>query len=126
MFHSISRRIDYRTVTFPLSRSRVSIMKELNDIHKIYNARGFQIIEIHADKEFEKVENEIRPVRLRTCGVDDHVPEIERSVQTQKNENRTLCHPMPYKCIPRVMIREIIKQGNTFLNAFGTKDCVVN
>ena len=40
-FHSISRRIDYRTVTLPLSCSRVSIMKEINDIHKIYNARGF-------------------------------------------------------------------------------------
>ena len=58
--------------------------------------------------------------------MDDHVPEIERLVQTQKNENRTVCHAMPYKCIPRVMIREIIKQGNAFLNAFGTKDCVAN
>ena len=31
---------------------------------------------------------------------------------------------MPYKRIPRVMIREIVRQGNDFLNAFGTKDSV--
>ena len=28
---------------------------------------------------------------------------------------------MPYKCIPRIMIREIVKQRNDVLNAFGTK-----
>ena len=29
---------------------------------------------------------------------------------------------MPYKCMPRILIRELIKQGNEFLNAFGLKD----
>ena len=94
VFHSISRRLDYRTVSFPLSRSQASIVNELQDIFKIYHARGFRIVELHADNEFNKVEQDILPVRLRCCGVDDHVPEIERSVQTQKNENRTVCHAM--------------------------------
>ena len=31
---------------------------------------------------------------------------------------------MPYKCIPHVMIRELVKQGNKFLNDFGKKDSV--
>ena len=87
VFHTISRRIEYRTVSFPLCRSKISIEKELKNVFRIYNARGFRIVELHADKEFEKVENSILPVRLRTCGVDEHIPEIERSVQTQKNEN---------------------------------------
>ena len=126
VFHSISRRLDYRTVSFPLSRSQASIVNELQDIFKIYHARGFRIVELHADNEFNKVEQDILPVRLRCCGVDDHVPEIERSVQTQKNENRTVCHAMPYKCFPRVMVRELVTQGNEFLNAFGTKDSVAD
>ena len=96
VFHSISRRIDYRTVSFPLNRSKATIIKELKDIFKVYNARGFRITELHADSEFTKVEKDILPVRLRPCGTDDHVPEVERSVQTQKNENRSLCHGMPY------------------------------
>jgi hypothetical protein len=122
VFHTISRRINYRTVSFPLSRSRMQILAELETVYKKYNARGFRITEIHADKEFEKLENHILPVRLRICGVDEHIPEIERSVQTQKNENRATSYAMPYKCIPRLMIRELIKQGNEFLNAFGNDD----
>ena len=59
---------------------------------------------------------------MRICGVDDHVPKIERSIQTQKNENRSVCQAMPYRCIPCIMIRELVKQGNAFLNAFGSKD----
>ena len=122
VFHTISRTINYRTVSFPLSRSAQSIANEMKEVYQKYNARGFKITEVHADKEFEKAENDLLPVRLRVCGVDDHVPEVERSIQTQKNENRTVCYAMPYKCIPRLMVREIIMQGNEFLNAFGTKD----
>jgi hypothetical protein len=122
VFHTISRKIGYRTVSFPLSRSKSVILEELKNVFKIYNARGFKVTDIHADVEFDKIKIAILPVRLITCGVDDHVPEIERSVQTQKNENRSVCYAMPYKCFPRLMVREIIKQGNEFLNAFGTEN----
>ena len=122
VFHSISRKIGYRTVSFPTNRSAGSILASLKDIFKVYNARGFKIIEVHADNEFDKIEKDILPVRLRTVGVDEHVPEIERSIQTQKNENRAVCHAMPFKCLPRVMIRELVAQGNAFLNAFGNKE----
>ena len=122
VFHTISRTINYRTVSFPLSRSKTVILDQLKQIYQIYNSRGFKITNIHADIEFNKIREDIRPVRLHTCGVDDHVPEIERSIQTQKNENRSVCHAMPYKCIPRIMVRELILQGNEFLNAFGSND----
>ena len=124
VFHTISRKINYRTVSFPLSRSKATILNELKKVYQRYNARGFKITDIHADNEFHKIQNEALPVRLHLCGTDDHVPEIERSVQTQKNENRTVCHAMPYKCLPRIMVRELIAQGNEFLNAFGSKDDV--
>ena len=80
------------------------------------------MVEVHADNEFEKVGNDLLPVQMCLCGTDEHVPEIERSVQTQKNEKRSVCHAMPYKCMPHILIRELIKQGNEFLNAFGSKD----
>ena len=98
------------------------MMKEFRAIFQVYNARGFRIIGIHADNEFEKVKQDLLPVRLRTVGTDEHIPEVERSVQTQKNENRAVCYAMPYKCFPQVMVREIVLQGNVFLNAFGSTD----
>ena len=84
VLHSMSRNMDYRTVLFPLSRSKNSIVSEIKEIYKIYNARGFKIVEVHAGKEFEKTETDLLPVRFCICGVDEHVPKIKRSVQTQK------------------------------------------
>ncbi|CAJ1952620.1 unnamed protein product [Cylindrotheca closterium] len=97
-----------------------SIVKELKDIFKLYNARGFRITEIHADNESGKVEKDVLPALLVCCEVDDHVPEIERSVQTMKNDSRSTCHAMPYLCYPRMMVQAIIKTGVAFLNAFGS------
>ena len=122
VFHTITRKIDYRTVSFPISRSKVSIVHELTEVFKIYNARGFRITEIHADNEFGKAAKDVLPARMVCCGVDDHVPEIERSIQTMKNDSRSTCHAMPYRCYPRVMVRALIKTGVAFLNAFGSAD----
>ena len=121
-FHSISRKVNYRTVSFPLSQSKNSIIFEIKDIYNIYNTRDFKIVQVHADKEFENTETDLLPFILRICGFDEHVPKIDQSVQTQKDENYAVCYAMSYKCIPCVMIRELVKQGNEFLNAFGTKD----
>ena len=67
-------------MSFPINRTAATITSELKDIFKIYNARGFKIVEVHADNEFNKIEKDILPVRLRTVGTDEHVPEIERSI----------------------------------------------
>ena len=62
VFHTISRRIAYRTVDFPISRSRTSMKHLINDVQKKYHARGFRIIQLHADLEFEKVREDILPI----------------------------------------------------------------
>ena len=59
VFHTISRLVEYRTVSFPLSRSKTSIVNELKEVYKRYHARGFQVIEVHGDNEFKKVETDI-------------------------------------------------------------------
>ena len=51
VFYTISRQLRYFTVSFPLSRSAISIMKELRTVFQIYDTRGFCIVEVHADKE---------------------------------------------------------------------------
>ena len=126
VFHYISIKVDYITVSFPLSQSKKSILSTLREIYKIYNAKGLKIVELHSDKKFEKAETDLLPVILRICGVDKHVPKIERSVQIQKNKNRAVCSAMPYKCIPHVMIRELVKQVDEYLNYFGPKYSVLD
>ena len=64
IFYSISRKIGYRIFIFPMSRSAISIVKEIKKI-KIYNARGFRIARVYANKELEKVEEDLLSVRIQ-------------------------------------------------------------
>ena len=47
-------------------------------------------MKVNANKKFEKTETDLLPFILHIYGVDKHVPEIERSVPTQKNENHAV------------------------------------
>jgi hypothetical protein len=40
---------------------------------------------------------------------DDHVPEAERAIRTIKETVRATIHGMPFKRLPQVMVRELIK-----------------
>ena len=92
-----------------MNRLKQSIIDKIKNIRQIYHTRGFRIVDIFAENEFNKVQKEVLPIRLECCGVDDHVLEVERPIQTVENESRTLCHAMPYRCIPRIMVCEIFK-----------------
>ena len=93
------------------------MLEQLKDIYGRYNARGFRNTSIYGDLEFEIVRSSILPTRTHTCVTDEHIL-IEHSVQTQKNENRHVHYTMPHRWFPRLMVRDIITQGNAFLNAF--------
>ena len=79
----------------------VTIMRELTRVFSLYQQRGFDIIEIHADLEFEKCRTLLHPIWLVTVAKDAHVPGIERSVQTSKHKN----------CIIRLCIFDIVSYG---------------
>lgn len=99
ILHTISRRLNYRTSTFPATTSKHSFIDKIKKVKQRYHSRGFRITDMHADNEFEKIRHDVLPTRLECCGVDDHVPEIERSIQTIKNETRSSCNAMPYRCV---------------------------
>jgi Reverse transcriptase (RNA-dependent DNA polymerase). len=122
VFHAISRKLNHRYVSFPQSRSRAEIIKSINDLDKIYSARGLRVHEIHADPEFKKVNHDVLPIHMRYCGAGEHVPEVERSVQTVKNGCRAQSHSMPYKRMPLIMIKRLIHMVTMFLNATPPSD----
>ena len=122
VFHAISRDLKHRFVGFPDSRSAQQMIQYMRQVDNLYAARGFRINTVHADPEFEKIREAIRPMDLITCEAGAHVPEIERSVQTVKNGCRSQTHSMPYRAIPRVMTRALVKMVNDNLNAQPARD----
>ena len=89
---------------------------------KLYEHRGFRIINIMADHEFEP----LRPQypMLNTCAKGEHVPEIERYIRTIKDTTQSTYRLLPYKRIPRLMLSHLVKNAVFWLNAFPPPDGV--
>jgi hypothetical protein len=76
--HSISRKIQFRTVRQVSNRSKKTILKEIRSVRKLYNGRGFRVVKVRGDGEFKGLEADISPIRLEIVPQDGHVPEFER------------------------------------------------
>ena len=122
VFHAISRDLKHRYVGFTDSRLGQQMLTQIRKLDKLYSSRGFQINTIHADPEFEKIRDDIRPIDLITCEAGAHVPEVERSTQTVKNGCRSQTHSMPYRAMPRIMIRALVQLIIDELNAEPARD----
>ena len=122
VFHAISRDIKHRYVGFPDSRTGQQMIEQMKTLDNLYASRGFRIHAVHADPEFEKIREDILPMDLITCEAGAHVPEVERSIQTTKNGCRAQTQSMPYRAIPRIMTRALVKMVKDHLNAEPTRD----
>ncbi len=92
------------------------MLKETKQVIELYEQRGFQIMDIHADNESECIRHDIRPIELDTVPVDEHVGEIERSIRTTKERTRCTIHGLPYSRYTKVMIIDLVNASVRSLN----------
>jgi hypothetical protein len=55
---------------------------------------------------------------------DDHVGEVERSICTIKERARATIHGLPYRQIPKLMVKGLVYKSVNDLNQFPTKNGV--
>jgi hypothetical protein len=118
--HTISRDIGFRTVAPVSDRARDTILvTELRAVVSfLYAARGFLVRDIHADAEFDCVRHALLPVHFNIVAADGHVGEIERSVRTIKERLRSSVHGLPYRRLPKLVIRRLVIDVVGCLNLF--------
>ena len=129
--HVISRKIGYRTAVPVDNRSKTTILKTLRNEIKLYVGRGFIVRDVHGDGEFECVKDELLhmnkenglqdlpgPIHLEVCTTNEHVKEVERSIRTIKDMLRATAHGMPYRRLPRPMIKGLVTYCVQNLNNF--------
>jgi hypothetical protein len=88
----------------------------------MYKSRGFNISDLHADKEFECIRNDVLPSRLNITAANDHVGEVEQSIRTMKERARTAIHGLPFKRLPKVMMQALVYPAAKGLNQFPAKN----
>ena len=122
--HTISRKIKFRTITPVKSRKKEVMLQETKTVLDLYHARGFKVVDIHADMDFECIQDEVRPVLMNLNAHDDHVGEVERSIRTIKERVRADVHSMPFKRLPKMMVVELVRRAVLVLNQFPAQDGV--
>ncbi len=51
--------------------------RETKKVRTLYKDRGFDVVDIHADLEFECIIDKMRPTHMTMYAVDDHVGPVE-------------------------------------------------
>jgi hypothetical protein len=120
----ISRKIQHQIVSAVPDQSKKHILKHIDNGFKVYCSRGFNIRDVHTDSEFKCVCQHILPVHLNVVAADLHVGEVEQSIRTIKERNRTTAHGLPYKRIPKLMVQEIVGHSVLCLNQLLDEDRV--
>ena len=122
--HTISRKIKFRTVTPVKNQTKAVMLQGTRTVLDVYQGRGFNIVDIHADMDFECIKDEVRLTRMNLNAHDDHVGEIERLIRTIKERVRADVHSMPFKRLPKMMVVELVRRAVLVLNQFPALDGV--
>jgi hypothetical protein len=98
----------------------------LDDILRTYNAAGYTIRDIQCDGEFRPLMDPNKDnlgVDMNYTNAEDHVPEAERNNRTIKERVRALVNGLPFKVMPKAMIRKLATLCVKQLNMFPAKGC---
>lgn len=121
---TIDKTIRFRA-TVPLNSQKAKeVYKALDSILRQYNDAGFFFKFIHCDQEFRSLMDAVADdlnVKMNYASTSEHVPEAERNNRTIKDRVRTTYHQLPYKRIPKLMIKKLVLSATKMLNILPAK-----
>jgi hypothetical protein len=121
---TISKRIKYRTIEWLPERTMEAYKNGLKNIIKIYNEAGFKVSTLSCDREYIPLINEIQEefnITPNYPSAQEHVPEAERNNRVIKERMRAVFHSLPFKAIPKIMIKFLAMECTKKLNYFPPK-----
>jgi len=105
-------------------KEKSTIIKSLEQVINAYYGRGFEIRHVLMDGQFECIRKhmEAAGINLDTTAQDEHVPEIEKYIQTVKERIRAMTNTLPFEQLPHCLIVEIAYNAIFWLNCFPHKE----
>ena len=119
---AVDRSIRYRSIVEITSNNDdEALLSALDLIIQKYVKADYFVAMVYCDREFKSIIQDAYnrlDVVINCTNTNDHVAEAERNNRFLKERFRTAFHLLPYKAIPRIMIKslafEITKQANYF------------
>ena len=117
-FHTISRKLQFRTAEFIESESLEVLSTCLRKVIDKYKNRGFSVDFVHGDKQFQCLKEDMAPVKIQIASKGENLSEVKRSIQTIKGDIQILYHALPFKKYPPLMIKEMLEHQANIRNRF--------
>ena len=120
MLVTISKSIKYGTAYYVKDKTKETLMTALDATFSKYNSSGFEIVEFHADNDFNCIKTELQKnqMEVNICAANEHQPDIERYIRLVKERFRAMYHQLPFKMWTRLMIIRGADWVIKMLNAF--------
>jgi hypothetical protein len=98
-FVTISRYIRFCTSESVKNMKNQTLFDAIKQVIRIYQTRGFRLIQILMDGQFESLHTDLRDqsIILNTTSNNEHVPEIERHIRKLKERSRSIFNTLPFK-----------------------------
>lgn len=113
-----SKNINFLTMNLLQDRKAETIIKHMKNILNAYNKKSFIVTDIFGDGEFDYEEYKIEflPLTLQICSTKEHVPKIERQIQTIKEHSRSLCYLLLFRSLTKIMVSVLAKNSVQSIN----------
>ena len=124
MLTGIDRSIRFRGLVPLASRVASELYRALDVILRAYNQRGYCVKTIICDGEFRTLMDDVSDtmdIEMNYTSRGEHVPEAERNNRTIGERIRTAYHNLPYKTIPKIMLKYLSMVSTHQLNLFPAK-----
>jgi hypothetical protein len=121
-FTTFSTKICFTMITHLSSRNKEVIWVALLATYKMYLLRGFCIVVIKGDHEFDSISDlavghPTKPI-LDWAAESQHCGLIEQNIQFLKEKIWSLCHSLPFERVPAIMVVRVVMHIVKFVNGF--------
>ena len=122
-----SRYLKFTTAAFIVNQKEDTMMKVMLQVHELYRGRGFKIMSILMDGQFQCLDGPLSAldVSLNICSNAEHVGEIERNIRTVKERVRCIYVTLPFEKMPGRLIVKMVYTVIFWLNCFYPSETVV-
>lgn len=124
-FISLSRVIYFTATNHLTDRKTNTIFGAFKEIYAYYMRRGFRIVTVYADGEFEPLMPMIEMLpaapKVNLAAKSEHVTDIERRIRVVKERARATRSQLPFRQIPKILTIWIVFQSVKMLNYFPSK-----